>query len=144
MHFAGRRDRDAWLGDRHLYKAGERRGSGGWPRALKPRHGIRRCFKARQEVALFGEAAVNTGRVMQPVQRFGTDEHEVPHPQRKSLMCLVYFSIESGSYFQQLNKIILQSTLNVINQWLFKKLQSPHLCRQRLLLSACVFVCVFV
>jgi len=64
MHLAGRHVRDVWLDDRHLYWAGEQHGSGARPRGPRPRHGIRMGFKARQEVALFGEAAVNTGRVM--------------------------------------------------------------------------------
>ena len=76
MHLAGRRDGDVWLSDRHLYRAGEQHGSGAGPTVQKPRHGIRRCFKARQEAALFVEAAVNTGRAM-PVQ--STDEHSTHH-----------------------------------------------------------------
>lgn len=82
MHLAGRRDRDAWLSDRHLYRADEQHDSEARPTVPKPRHGIRRCFKARQEAALFVEAAVNTGRAM-PVQR--TDEHSTHHTLRESV-----------------------------------------------------------
>lgn len=36
MLLAGRRDGDVWLGDRHLYGAGEQRGSRSGPTALRP------------------------------------------------------------------------------------------------------------
>lgn len=82
MHLAGGRDRDIWLSDRHLYRVGEQHSSGARPTVLKPRHGIRRCFKARQEAALFEETAVNTGGAM-PVQR--TDERSAHHTFRESV-----------------------------------------------------------
>lgn len=97
MHLAGRRDRDVWLCDRHLYRAGEQHGYGAGPTVLKPRHGIRRCFKTKQEAALSGEAAVNTGRAM-PVQR--TDEH---HTLRESVKG------ETGTFLNQ-NKLFPATT----------------------------------
>lgn len=36
MLLAGRRDEDVWLGDRHLYGAGEQHGSRSRPTVLRP------------------------------------------------------------------------------------------------------------
>ncbi|KAK5870142.1 hypothetical protein PBY51_024801 [Eleginops maclovinus] len=52
------------------------------PTVLKPRHGIRSRFKTKQEAALCGEVAVNTGRAM-PVQK--TDEHSAHHTLTESV-----------------------------------------------------------
>ncbi len=102
MHLAGRRDRDVWLSDRHLYGAGEQHGSGARPAVLKPRHGIMRCFKARQEAALFGEAAVNTGRVCSRSR--GLTSTLRTTPSKKVLKVrLAHFSTEPSYFLQQLN-----------------------------------------
>lgn len=54
MHMAGRRDRDVWLRDRHLYRAGEQHGSGPRPTVLKPGMGSGGASKPDKRLLCFG------------------------------------------------------------------------------------------
>lgn len=69
MHLAGRRDREVWINDGHLYRSGEQRGRGTPAKRRWKLARDQQVFKARQEAALFGEAAVNTGAAARLVQR---------------------------------------------------------------------------
>lgn len=54
MHMAGRHDRDVWLSDRHLYRAGEQHGSGPQPKVLKPGAGSGGASKPDKRLLCFG------------------------------------------------------------------------------------------